>query len=69
MPLSIISNDNYELLVHPYLFPTGQFCYTYQRGISLRPSKCFNQGRLNYMFFLGNTFSKAGSMFLKIYSI
>ena len=51
MPLPIISNDNYELLVHPYLFPTGQFCYTYQRGIFLRPTKCFNQGRLNYTFF------------------
>ena len=48
MPLPIISDENCELLAHPYLFPTGKFGYTYQRGISLSPSKYFNQRLLNY---------------------
>ena len=48
MPLPIISDENCELLAHPYLFPTGKFGYTYQRGISLNPSKYFNQRLLNY---------------------
>ena len=39
MPLPIISDENCELLAHPYLFPIGKFCYSYQRGISLSPSK------------------------------
>ena len=42
MPLSIISDENFELLAHPYLFPTGVLGYTYQRDISLSPSKSFN---------------------------
>ena len=43
MPLPIISDENCELLAHPYLFPTGKFGYTYQRGISLSPSKYFTR--------------------------
>ena len=49
MPLPIIRDENCELLAHPYLFPTGKFGYTYQRGISLSPSKYFNQRLLNYI--------------------
>ena len=48
MPLPIISDENCELLAHPYLFPTGKFGYTYESGISLSPSKYFNQRLLNY---------------------
>ena len=48
MPLPIIRDENCELLAHPYLFPTGKFGCTYQRGISLSPSKYFNQRLLNY---------------------
>ena len=48
MPLPISSDENCELLAHSYLFPTGKFGYTYQRGISLSPSKYFNQRLLNY---------------------
>ena len=48
MPLPIISDENCEVLAHPYLFPTGKFGYTYQRGISLSPSKYFNQRLLNH---------------------
>ena len=48
MPLPIIRDENCELLAHPYLFPTGKFGCTYQREISLSPSKHFNQRLLNY---------------------
>ena len=43
MPLPIISDENCELLAHPYIFPAGKFGYTYQRGISLSPSKYFTR--------------------------
>ena len=48
MPLSIISDENCELLAHSYLFPTGMLAYTYQRDISLSPSKSFNPRLLSY---------------------
>ena len=48
MPLPIIRDKNCELLVHPYLYSTGKFGCTYQRGIFLSPSKYFNQRLLNY---------------------
>ena len=46
--LPIISDENCELLAHPYLFPIGKFSYIYQKGISLSPSKYFKQRLLNY---------------------
>ena len=48
MLLPIISDENCELLAHPYLFSIGKFSYIYQRGISLSPSKYFKQRLLNY---------------------
>ena len=48
MHLPIISDENCELLAHPYFFPPRKFGYTYQRGISLSPSKYYNQRLLNY---------------------
>ena len=48
MPLPFISDKNCEVLAHPYLFPTGKFGYTFQRGNYLSPCKYFNQRLLNY---------------------
>ena len=48
LPLPIICDENCEVLAHPYLFPTGQFGYTYGRDVALSPCKYFNQRLLNY---------------------
>ena len=39
MSFPIISDESCELLAHLYLFLTRKFRCTYQRGISLSPSK------------------------------
>ena len=48
IPLPIIRDENCELLAHTYLFPTEKWGHAYQRGISISPSKFFNQRLLNY---------------------
>ncbi|XP_066926174.1 uncharacterized protein [Clytia hemisphaerica] len=46
-PISILRDENCELLAHPYLFPKGRFGYKTERDVKLSPSKYFNQRLLN----------------------
>ena len=43
-----ISDKNYEVLPHLYLFPSAKIGYTFQRVNSLSPCKYFNQILMNY---------------------
>ena len=47
-PISILTDKHCEEFAHPYLFPTGKFCYNVDREIYLSPVKYFNQRLLNY---------------------
>ena len=47
-PLSLICDEDCEMLAHPYLFPKGKFGYTYKREIALSACKYFNQRLLNW---------------------
>ncbi|XP_066928764.1 uncharacterized protein [Clytia hemisphaerica] len=47
-PVSILHDENCEMLAHPHLFPKGQFGYKVERDVKLSPSKYFNQRLLNY---------------------
>ncbi|XP_066910247.1 uncharacterized protein [Clytia hemisphaerica] len=47
-PISILNDENCEMLAHPHLFPKGKFGFNVQRNVKLSPSKYFNQRLLNY---------------------
>ena len=47
-PMSVLNDDYYEELAHPYLFPKSKFGYKVERDIPLSPSKYFHQRFLNY---------------------
>ncbi|XP_066915086.1 uncharacterized protein [Clytia hemisphaerica] len=47
-PVSILNDENCEMLAHPHLFPKGRFGYRVERNVKLSPSKYFNQRLLNY---------------------
>uniref|UniRef100_A0A7M5V9S6 ATP-dependent DNA helicase n=2 Tax=Clytia hemisphaerica TaxID=252671 RepID=A0A7M5V9S6_9CNID len=46
-PISILYDENCEMLAHPHLFPKGKFGYKVERDVKLSPSKYFNQRLLN----------------------
>ncbi|XP_066925712.1 uncharacterized protein [Clytia hemisphaerica] len=47
-PISVLHDENCEMLAHPHLFPKGKFGYKVERDVKLSPSKYFNQRLLNY---------------------
>ena len=40
-PLPVICDVDFEMLAHPFLFPTGKFGYTHTRDVKLNPCKNF----------------------------
>ena len=47
-PAKISTDEYFEELAFPHLFPTGRFGYQAARNVKLSPTKYFNQRLLNY---------------------